>query len=47
MKRAASITQLSGMAIVAAGVWMYSQTAGLILSGVMLTLVGMALERSE
>jgi hypothetical protein len=47
MKRAASIIQLSGMATVTTGAWMYSQTAGIILSGVMLTLVGMALERSE
>lgn len=47
MKRAASVMQLAGLSIVAFGVWMYSPTAGLILSGVMLTLVGMAMERSE
>jgi hypothetical protein len=47
MKPYASVVQLSGMATVAAGVWMYSATAGLILSCVMLTLVGVALERSE
>lgn len=47
MSRIASLIQLAGLTVVTVGVWMYSQTAGLILSGVMLTLVGMALERSE
>jgi len=47
MSRYATIVQLAGLTIFVAGVWMYSAAAGTIMSGVILTLVGVALERSE
>lgn len=47
MNRIPSIIQLAGMATFTVGVWMYSAVAGMIVSGVILTLVGVALERSE
>ncbi len=45
MRQFASVLQLTGLVILVAGVWMYSATAGMIVSGLTLTFVGIALER--
>jgi hypothetical protein len=42
-----TIVQLAGLTALFAGVWMYSVPAALIVCGVSLTLIGIALERSE
>jgi hypothetical protein len=47
MKQLASVLQLTGLVILVTGVWMYSATAGLIVSGLTLTFVGIALERAN
>lgn len=43
----ASAIQVFGLISLFAGVWMYSIPAALIVSGVALTLVGIAMERPE
>lgn len=45
--KTASAIQVFGLISLFAGVWMYSIPAALIVSGVALTLVGIAMERPE
>lgn len=45
--KTASFVQLFGLATLLVGVWMYSIPAALIVSGIALTLVGIAMERPE
>lgn len=45
MKLFPTVLQLFGLVILVAGVWMYSAAAGMIVSGLTLTLVGIAVER--
>jgi hypothetical protein len=47
MRRFASALQLFGLVILSAGVWMYSAALGMVVSGATLTLVGLAMERSD
>lgn len=42
-----SVLQLFGLLVFFSGVWMYSVPAALIVSGLTLTLIGIAAERSE
>lgn len=42
-----TVLQLVGLLSLFAGVWMYHPAAALIVGGISLTLIGIALERSE